>query len=186
MSDHINEWLQAYHDGELAEPQTKRVEGHLAQCADCRNELVTLQALSELLQEPHPAMDISPPERFVSQVGLRLPRQPERTNLQKMLHLGWLLTPVGLLGTWVMVHAALIVTGVVMFAIQFGFGGELLTGVLPFDQTAGYTGMIGWGTTISLVLTVIIGLLYSSWLASWWVSRRQANANGTQSIQIVN
>jgi len=31
---------------------------------------------------------------------------------------------------------------------------------------------LGWGITLNLVSLVVIGLLYWSWLASWWARRQ--------------
>lgn len=33
-------------------------------------------------------------------------------------------------------------------------------------------GPLGWGVTLNLVSLVVIGLLYWSWLASWWARRQ--------------
>jgi hypothetical protein len=33
---------------------------------------------------------------------------------------------------------------------------------------------LGWGITLNLVSLVVIGLLYWSWLASWWARRQHS------------
>ena len=88
MMEHVLEWLDAYHDGELHGRQLHRVEEHLAQCEMCRDELESLDAFSALLQESPPAENLMQshqkslmrPEQFVAQVGLMLPRRPEQAR----------------------------------------------------------------------------------------------------------
>ena len=55
MSEHILNWLPAYHDGELPPGRRQRVEAHLQGCPSCRAELETLTELSALLKaDPAP------------------------------------------------------------------------------------------------------------------------------------
>jgi len=140
-------------------------------------------------------------DRFVYTVGLRLPRTPERPTWQKVLKVGWQLTPLGLLGAWVFTQTALVVTGMLLVAQRLGLGGNLIATLLPASSgvsrlgellslsgvglsdvvpTAwrflGNGGPLGWGVTLTLVTLVVIGLLYWSWLASWWVGRQHLNA----------
>ena len=39
-------------------------------------------------------------------------------------------------------------------------------------------GPVGWGVTLNVVSLVVIGLLYWSWLVSWWARRQHHNGNG--------
>jgi hypothetical protein len=197
MTEHVMAWLGAYHDGELQGRQLRQVEAHLADCGPCRAELEGLQALATLLQESPAAGDLTPPDRFVAQVGLRLPRRPKRPAWQRALYTGWRLTPLGLLGAWAFVQATLAVAGVVLVALRLGLGGDLVAGLLPaspgglwlaeiFDLSgAGLNGVaqgalrllqgggpLGWGVVLNLGSLGVIGLLYWSWLASWWARRR--------------
>jgi hypothetical protein len=197
MTEHVTTWLGAYHDGELRGLQLRQVEAHLAQCATCRADLERLRALAALLQESPAAENLTPPERFVAQVGLRLPRRPERSAWQRALEIGWQLAPLGLLGTWVFVQAVFAVAGAVLVALRMGLGGDMVAGLLPASQqgpslseifslsgaSLGDIGRIvlqllsireplGWGVTLNLVSLVVIGLLYWSWLASWWARRQ--------------
>ena len=71
MSNHVTQWLSAYHDGELKGRQLQQVEEHLAECEACQAELDVLQGLSQLLQEV-PVGEFIPNERLVSQVNLRI------------------------------------------------------------------------------------------------------------------
>jgi anti-sigma factor RsiW len=197
MTEHVRAWLGAYHDGELRGRRLRQVEAHLAQCATCRAELERLRALAALLQESPVAENLTPPERFVAQVGLRLPRRPTQSAWQRALETGWQLVPLGLLGGWVFVQVALFVSGVVLGALQLGLGGDVVAGLLPASQQGlslreifslseaslgdvgrvmlrllGNGGPLGWSVTLNLVSLVVIGLLYWSWLASWWARRQ--------------
>lgn len=203
MNKHVTAWLGAYHDGELRGRRLRQVETHLAHCAMCRAELESLQALTALLQQSPAAEDLMLPERFVAQVGLQLPRRPERSAWQRGVEIGWQLAPLGLLGAWAFVHAVLIVASVVLIALQMGLGGDVVAGLLPASQQGSglaemlspssaslnnvgrvmlqllsHRGLLNWGVTLNLVLLAVIGLLYWSWLASWWArrQRRQAQA----------
>ena len=199
MTEHVTIWLGAYHDGELRGLRLRQVETHLAHCVTCRAELESLQALGTLLQESPAAEGLTPPERFVAQVGLRLPHRPERPVWQRALEIGWQLTPLGLLGAWVFVQVVLFVSGVVLGALQLGLGGDVATWLLPISQQGpslseifslsgaslgdvgpmmlqllSSGGPLGWGVTLNLVSLVVIGLLYWSWLASWWARRQHS------------
>ena len=197
MTQHMTNWLGAYHDGQLRGLRLRQVEAHLAHCATCRAELGSLQALAALLQESPAAENLTPPERFVAQVGLRLPHRPERPAWQRALETGWRLVPLGLLGAWAFVQTVFLVAGVVLVALRMGLGGDVAAGLLPATQQGlGLTNIfspsgaslndvgrmmlqllgngepLGWGVTLNLVLSVVIGLLYWSWLASWWARRQ--------------
>jgi len=203
MNEHVTTWLEAYHDGELKGLRLRQVEAHLADCAMCRAELEQLQTLTALLQEIPAAESLTLPERFVAQVWLRLPRRPVQPVWKRTLELGWRLAPVGLLGVWVFIQAAFLVTRVVMGALRLGLGGEWAAELLPASQpglslsellgSSGASlgdvgkfivqllsdgGPLGWGVMLNLVSLVVIGLLYWSWLASWWASRQRQNGNG--------
>lgn len=206
MTEHVTAWLGAHHDGELQGRRLRQVEAHLAHCAKCRADLESLRALGTLLQEGPAAEGLTPAERFVAQVGLRLPRRPERTAWQRGLEIGWQLVPLGLLGTWAFVQTVFVVAGVLLVALQMGLGGDL-AGLLPVAQQGtwltevfspssaslndvgrvmlhllSHGGPLGWGVTLNLISLVVIGLLYWSWLASWWsrCQHRQLSLAGKQ------
>ncbi len=202
MNQHVTPWLGAYHDGELKGLRLRQVEAHLDRCAVCRAELEKLCALTMLLQESPAAETLTPPERFIAQVGLRLPRRPERTAWQRTLETGWRLIPVGLLGAWAFIQAVFFVSGVVLDALRMGLGGDVVAELLPpsggswlmqFSSLSGAGlndvgrimlrmlsngGPVGWGVTLNVVSLVVIGLLYWSWLVSWWARRQHHNGNG--------
>jgi hypothetical protein len=198
MTKHVTDWLGAYLDGELGGSRVRRVEAHVAECAMCQAELDELRALAALLQESPPAEAITPAERFVANVGLRLRDRPGQSAPQRAMEIGWRLVPVGLLGALAFVQTTFIVTGVVRAALWMGWGGSFaarwfpvsrgelwvseLTGLSGASLTEaagvilrflGNGGPLGWTVMLYLVLLVVIGLLYWSWLASWWVRRRR-------------
>jgi hypothetical protein len=203
MTQHVTAWLGAYHDGELRGLRLRQVETHLAHCATCHAELERLRALTTLLQESPAAKGLAPPERFVAQVGLRLPHRPERPAWRRTLDIGWQLVPLGLLGAWAFVQAVFVVAWVVLVALQMSLGGDMAAWLLPAShQEPWLTGVLslsganlgdvgqmmlelwrdveplGWGVTLNLVSLVVIGLLYWSWLASWWARHNRRDGDG--------
>ncbi len=203
MNKHITTWLQAYHDGELHGRRLRQVEQHLAQCAACRVELKTLQGLSALLQKSRAAKPLTPSEQFVAQVGLKLPRHQKQPAWQGALRIGWLMIPLGLLGVWAFVQAVFIVSGMILNILQLGLEDAAAPLLIPQQsiwsnnifnlsevslssafitmlQWVQGGGPLGWGLILSYGLLVVIGLLYWSWLASWWIHRKhqqQLNLN---------
>jgi anti-sigma factor RsiW len=199
-NEHVTAWLGAYYDGELRGFRLQKVEAHLAHCETCRVELEELQALTALLQESPVAEGLTQPDRFAAQVGLRLPRRPRRPTWQRALETGWRLVPVGLLGAWVFVQAALLTSSAVMGALRLGIGSDVAAQLLPASRQGSWLantlslssvnlgdlwqiapqllnngGPLGWGITLNLVALAVIGLLYLSWLASWWARRHHIN-----------
>ena len=196
MNGHPTALLGAYLDGELGNPQARRVETHLADCESCSAELASLRTLSALLQESPSPKAPTAPERFVSQVGLRLPRRPAQPAWRRVLGLGWRLTPLGLLGAMAFAQAALLVSWLAVAVIRLGFAGDWLAtrlsaapGPWPSQLTglAGANlsdaarfasallrsgGPLGWFTTLNLFVLVAFGLMYWGWLATW-LARRQ-------------
>ena len=198
MNEHVTEWLAAYHDGELSRSRLVQVETHLEHCSACRAALQELQMVSMLLQVNPPAPTNTNPERFVAQVNLRLPREQLQPGWKRTLEAGWRLVPFGLLGSWVFIQAVLIVSGLVTVALQLGIGEDQLAAVFPLadpatgifeslpltgaslgEIAAGVVriisagGPFGWGLPLYLILTVVIGLLYWGWLASWRIRCKQ-------------
>ena len=197
MTEHVTRWLVAYHDGELTGKRFREVESHLAECAACRAERDELASLSTLLRTDPPAETRTSTDRFVAQVKLRLPRRPAEPTWRRALERAWQLVPAGLLGAWVVIEAIFLVASVVLVALQLGLGGDLGAWLAPgtpgriFEIPATDVGLqavgrivlqllssggpLGWGFVLNLVLMVGIGLLYWSWLATWWVRRRSKN-----------
>jgi hypothetical protein len=196
MTKHVTDWLGAYVDGELGRSRVRRVEAHVAECAMCQAELDGLRALAALLQESPPAEAIRPAERFVANVGLRLRDRPGQSAPQRAMEIGWRLVPVGLLGALAFVQSVFVAFGVAQLALRMGLGGDVaarlfasggglgLIDLLRLPQTGVQDigelmwqlvrgGPLGWTPTLYVALLAVIGLLYWSWLASWWVRRRR-------------
>ena len=137
----------------------------------------------------------TPPERFVAQVALRLPRRQQQPPAQRALELSWRMVPVGLLLTLAFVQTAFTIAGVLQVALSMGLGGEVgalifpgagvsLPDVFSLSQASLATavgsvveliqagGALAWIPALYLSLLVVIGLLYWSWLATWWARRR--------------
>jgi hypothetical protein len=193
MNGHVTAWLGAYHDGELQGRRLRQVETHLSHCETCSAELEALRALTTLLQESPAPERLGQPDRFVAQVGLRLPRRPVQPTWQRALRTAWWLAPAGLLGAWAFVHAVLFVSSLMLGAIRLGVGRDVLAGLLPASrhgwwlsdtlslssanlsdlghialQLLNSGGPLGWCVMLNLITLVGIGLLYLGWLASWW------------------
>jgi anti-sigma factor RsiW len=171
MNEHVHTWLQAYHDGELQGARLRKVEVHLESCAACRAELEQLRSLSALLQGS-PIPEFTPGDRFVAQVALRLPRKPAETAWQRRARLGWQMIPFGLLGTWAFAQAAFITVTILALVEQFCTVCRDYLAWLSLDD-----GTVWWALGLNLLVTILLGLLYSSWLAGWWVSHLHAQAS---------
>jgi predicted anti-sigma-YlaC factor YlaD len=203
MSEHIIQWLGAYHDGELSGLRLRQVEQHLAECAECRAELDGLQGLAELLQGTAPAGDFLPTERFVANLTLNLPRQPEPPQPHRILEIGWWLIPVGLLGAWVFVQVTFALSTLALAAADTGLLGsnlawlpgnapqmEWFTTVMNlFGNQIGLTGQFALAELNEANLFVaqllgrllpqaVLAVLYLGWLGAWWLRhQRQAAQN---------
>ena len=200
MNNHVTSSLGAYEDGELGGLRLRRVEAHLARCSMCRRELEQLRALRALLRGSPSPCALTLPDRFVALVGQRLLPRPVQPAWRRALGTGWRLMPLGLLGAWAFGQAVSTVAGVVLAGLSLGLGGRLGAGWSSLSQglwlaqllrlsgasvsdiaravprVLGGAWSLGWGAMLNLILLVAIGLLYWSWLASWWV-RRQSRAH---------
>lgn len=104
---HRGELIPAYLDGELAGEEKRWLEEHLALCAQCRDELTTLEEVGLLLSE---APLLSPQPGFTARVMTRLAQREARRRLTRvapalvavslLLTLLALLSVVGLLTPW--------------------------------------------------------------------------------------
>lgn len=207
MSDHVTEWLGAYHDGELSEARVRLVEAHLAECAACQAELDELQALSALLQATPPEGDLLPAERFVANLTLSLPHRSASSHPYRAREIGWWLIPVGLLGAGLFINITLSLSTVVSLTT----GAGLLDGILggfqgnPFQMSWFSTvmnlfgnrlGGLGWEALSALndanvfiarmawrfFPQALVAVSYLGWLFAWWLRRRpQPSQNGVNS-----
>jgi predicted anti-sigma-YlaC factor YlaD len=167
MSEHINGWLAAYFDGQLGEQRTRKVEEHLEECEECRRELARLDRLRNVLQENPEASDLTAPDRFASQVGLRLQARPERPFSQRALSAVWLSIPVVMFGIWAFSRTLFSLTGLTELAIKTGLWSDIAR-LFSTAPQADLLVIITWRSVISLG----IGLISLSWLASWWISQQ--------------
>lgn len=104
---HRGELIPAYLDGELVGEEKRRLEEHLAVCAQCRDELTALEEVGLLLSE---APLFSPQPGFTIGVMTRLAQREARRRLTRvapalvavslMLTSLALLSVVGLLMPW--------------------------------------------------------------------------------------
>jgi hypothetical protein len=198
MSSHVIHWLNAYLDGELSAVQLLRVDTHLAECEICRNELESLERLSDLLQEA-PAPEFTPPERLAWQVVLRLPPLRRADPKKNLLELGWWMIPVGLFTAWVFVSAFYFVNDLLSIAENVGVHGSI-SGWLALGVSAeaywtlllGRFGLLS-GNSLDVVaateivartslpqitMQVSIALLYLSWIAIWWARHAHRRQSG--------
>jgi hypothetical protein len=144
--------------------------------------------LRELLQENPVAAGLLPTDRFVAQVGLRIPHHPEKPAWQRVLETGWRLTPAGLVGAWAFVQAVFIVAGIALIVLQVGAGIDVL-GLNEVSRETWLTAGLGLfgadlsdasrtvlsllnalsqGVVLYLAALMVISLVYWSWLATLW------------------
>ena len=188
MSDHITEWLNAYHDGELKGKRLQHVEEHLAGCQTCQTEFESLQGLSGLLHEV-PVPEFISNERFIAQVNLQIPRQTVALSRRKVLEVGWWTIPVGLLMVWIFFNTAIFLSDIMSAANNFGLLDSGITAWVTNSASDSYwtsaLGQLGilkgsslqWAeSTESYTRNVLpqfiwqasIAMLYLTWIAIWW------------------
>jgi anti-sigma factor RsiW len=193
--------VQAYYDGELSARQAARIEAHLTECALCREELAALRSLAVILQAVPVAQVERSNECFAAQVALRLPRRPERTPVQQALLTGWRLVPVLVVGAWLFVQTAMLLTAGITALLALGIGTETLGAVVPAPGGGGpgwvvelaallvaigapsavpyvrhigdiLAGLLNAVSITSLLAPLIAALAISSWLATWAAAQR--------------
>jgi predicted anti-sigma-YlaC factor YlaD len=203
MNGHVDDWLPAYHDGELHGARLKSVEDHLKDCDGCRRDLDQLRKLSALLQAaPLPERQISA-RRFASQVELRLKDSPPRPRWEKALKAGWQAAPLGLLFAWGFSQAVLILSSLIAALGGFDqilsgeFSLQVLFLSLPYVfnpgllvRVAGVLPRLRWEDPfldlilLQLGLTGLIGVLLWGWLASFWVYQKRRLMTAESGIRI--
>jgi hypothetical protein len=194
MTKHVTEWLGPYHDGELHGGLLRQVEQHLADCTECQTELEGIKGLSALLHEAPTTADFLPTERFVTNLNLSLPRQPERSRSGRILEIAWWLIPVSLLGAWLFLQVTFSLSSVTTIASDTGLLGGSLSWLQGHPiQTEWFIDTMGlFGNQIGLSGRSILSLLnnadlfatewvgpflwqtllafsYLGWLLSWWL-----------------
>jgi anti-sigma factor RsiW len=170
MSQHIFEWLPAYHDGELSAGRRQQVERHLETCPACRDELQAIVELSALLKADH-SPRLSSAERFAAQVQLRLPHTTPQEIRSDRSTPRWVLgAPLALLAGWAFLQAALLVTALILNAAQFfGLQNQIWPAWIGAESLIETAGSL---FALNLGLLVLLASLWSVWLAFWWVWNR--------------
>ena len=188
MSNHIIEWLNAYHDGELKGRRLQQVEEHLADCETCQAEFESFQGLSALLNEV-PVAEFISNERFVAQVNLQLPHRRVAATKRQVLEVGWWMVPVGLLLAWIFFNTSSFVSDMMSVANNFGLLGSGATVLVAGSESNAYwTSALGqfgiltgdslqWAESTEsytrnilpqLIWQFSIAMLYLTWIAIWW------------------
>jgi anti-sigma factor RsiW len=186
MSEHVLDWIGAYHDGELHGDRLRRVEAHLRACAACQAELEALQNLKARLQASPPMPALTPPEQFVAQVRLRLPPRsapvPGRARLRQAAGL-WL--PLGVLALWAFGQAVLLVSGLALGMAELPAAIPVVLPPLPglgaLPLLVALAQPAGWGGWLALLvlntsLTAAVAVLVWGCLAGWWAARETSLA----------
>jgi anti-sigma factor RsiW len=171
MSQHILEWLPAYHDGELSTGRRQQVEKHLQTCPDCRAELQAIAELSALLKVEHGPQQTSP-ERFAAQVQLRMPHSsPHEIRRDRQAQPRWVLgAPLALLLGWAFLQAALLLAAFILNAVQvFGLQSQFWPNWVGTESLIEAVGSL---FALNLGLLVLTASLWCVWLAFWWVWNR--------------
>ena len=173
MTQHVDAWLEVYHDGELEVKRVAAVEAHLAGCEVCREKLARLQSLTLLLQEAPPAEVLTPDDRFVANLGLRLPRRELQPNFGRALRWGWHLLPLGLLVIWGFLHTLNQTAGIWGLVYFLDPNGSWVGDLFPLmADILSFASPLDVGATLNLVIPAAIGVLCLSWSAAWWALQR--------------
>jgi anti-sigma factor RsiW len=201
MSDQWTLWLNAYIDGELEADRTVELEAHLEECVQCRKDLQEMLAVRELLQACPMPEHAGSDARFARSVVRRLPDRRATVLLPggDLFRVVWHALPFALAGLLAVGQAVLTVSGLVWLSLR---AGALDSALLAFISTSvapsrSLAGAIGGALTNNLsgaaaqVLGTIsplvwigfgyfatlcgIGLLYWSWIASWWLRRKRSS-----------
>ena len=164
MSEHVLEWLPAYHDGELSAARRRQVEAHLPGCPACSAELEALHDLSALLKTD-PAPEHASSERFAAQVQLLLPHRTAPVPAAARLPRWVLAAPLLLIVVWAFLQSALWITAAMLSTDWLFPGNALLTNWLGSD---GSLDILGTLSVLNLGLLAGVVILWMSWLAFWW------------------
>ncbi|MGC9357492.1 MAG: anti-sigma factor family protein [Anaerolineae bacterium] len=181
MTKHVTGLLDRYHDGELSARERIRVEEHLDTCDECCAALEELEQLSVVLHESPPAPTLTPPDRFVAQVRLRLPRRQPLVE-RRWVKVGGVAFPVALVGAWIFVQVIWLFIAVALALVELGWGVRLglqPTGTFELFQLISGGGRSGldlvwallqledlvrWLVLLPLQMMVTIAALYGLWL----------------------
>ncbi len=187
MSEHVLDWIGAYHDGELHGDRLRHVEAHLRTCAACQAELAALQNLAVRLQASPPMPARTPPEQFVAQVQLRLPpRSAPVPGRQRVRQVAGLWLPLGALALWALGQAVIVVSGLALGVAAVPAAIPVVLPPLPglgaLPLLVALAQPAGWGGWLALLvlnagLTAAVAVLVWGCLAGWWAARETSLAS---------
>lgn len=187
MNPHTEPWMDAYLDGELKNGQLRKAEAHLAACAECRAEIDRRRALSSLLQIAPAAVPAKSAERFAAEVGLQMQRRPAPQPRSAWKQAAWHGIPLALLASLAFIEALVLINN--FFALVPGLEAGLsaasplqswLQLPAPTSDLLSLLGLVAplrWNWITALVAPIVVGLLYLSWLAGWWVMQKNTNTD---------
>ena len=180
---HPDNLLAEYYDRELSARHHREVEEHLASCSRCRAELGHLRHLSALLADCPVPDTFTLPERFRSQVILRLPRR--QAAQASPLAWAWLAVPLALVCVLALLQALLAFSGALRWTISLAGWTQvdLSLPLAPLSAAIGSWGAFGDEITLSALsflglalsvflylASVLVFLPYAGWIAVLWRS----------------
>jgi hypothetical protein len=189
-------YLDAYHDGELSQKQTQKIERHLQTCAPCQESYLAIKNISAALQE-YPLPDFPSGEQIAAQVTLCLPRIQEKPMRRKVLEVGWWMIPIVLFASWVLISSTILVSHLLTTAENFEFFNRVsnlfvstTTSDSIFSLLLHQIGIvepanIQWLTISTkfviaflsnIIWHLLMAVLYLSWIALWWTQHTHQGA----------
>jgi hypothetical protein len=195
--EHVIPWLGAYLDGEVTSAHRVEIEEHLSGCFTCRAELESLQQLGDLLHGEPPLASHTRESVFVRQVVERINRPTPRL-WQQFFQFTWRLAPLFIFGVWAFCQAVSWVSGLVLAGMGWIPGmQDAFEALAPLTDIGGSSpwndllqlSLLNPGVhraaesfawlepsavmlLLNLALLGILGVLFASWLASWWAYHR--------------
>lgn len=193
MNEHLNFWIDAYLDGEIAGGLLEQVEAHLHSCEDCQQLLESRKKLSVLLQSMPSVEVVKPETQFLADVNAlisnhrsskrTLPPQIRDWIAGRFQFLAWssvsliivfvniFLRTVGLLEGFLSLfpgdHQTLLNQLTMAPSVPQVFAPEPLRTIVG---QIGWFGLLDWNWIEGLVVSVVLSILYVAWL-TWWLVR---------------
>ncbi len=190
--------LHLYYDGALDPVRQEALTAHLAQCAECREELAHMKQLSALLQTYPPAPRRLSPARFTARVQQQLIAPPPPA-WNHQLQLIWQGAPFAIISFWIVMQAGLLL----LIGLQITIAAQLLPpeilgwlpALSPFPEIAATATWVdilaavgGWilswsgPVTLEIGLTLNCALLFAAWLAVEWMRQEPKESEMTPAV----